>query len=146
MLEPPDDAAIHFLPSTLAARLAIGIDLVAVERIAATLERFGERFLERVFTPAELAITGRNPSRLAGRFAVKEACAKALGTGIDEPRWRDIECLRDAAGKPLLHLHGPAAVRARLLGWQALEVSISTTHHFSIALVAALGAEGGPHA
>jgi holo-[acyl-carrier protein] synthase len=123
----------------LPARLAVGIDLVEVERITAALERFGDRFLQRVFTDAERAIVGRNPVRLAGRFAAKEACAKALGTGIDGPRWREIECLRDDAGKPILRLHGQAAARAQSLGWQTLDVSISTTRRHGIALVVALG-------
>lgn len=119
--------------------VATGIDLVEVDRIATTLERFGERFIERVFTPGEIAIVGRNPIRLAGRFAAKEACAKALGTGIDGPRWREIECLRDASGKPTLLLHGQAANRARAMGWHAIDVSISTTRRQGIALVVALG-------
>jgi holo-[acyl-carrier protein] synthase len=134
-----NDAA-GMLPLDLPNRLAVGIDLVEVERIAETLARFGDRFLQRVYTEAELAIVGRNPIRLAGRFAAKEACAKALGTGIDGPRWRELECLRDAAGKPTLRLHGAAAARARALGWHSLDVSISTTRRHGIALVVALGA------
>jgi holo-[acyl-carrier protein] synthase len=133
------------LPSLdLPARLAVGIDLIEVERIAATLARFGARFLARVFTERELAIVGRNPVRLAGRFAAKEACAKALGTGIDGPRWREIECLRDASGKPALRLHGQAAARARDLGWHTLDVSISTTRRHGIALVVALAPPPDP--
>ena len=139
------DEGLSF-PPTPSAGLAVGVDLVEVARIAATLDRFTQRFLERVFTAAEIAITGHNPARLAGRFAVKEACAKALGTGIDGPRWRDIECLRDDAGKPLLRLHGAARARAEALGWSAVEVSISTTQHFSIALVVALGSKETTHA
>ena len=142
-MQPEDILTMPPLPS---GGLAVGVDLVEVERIAATLTRFDARFLERVYTAAEIAITGRSPSRLAGRFAVKEACSKALGTGIDGPRWRDIECLRDDAGKPLLRLHGAARERALALGWHATEVSISTTRHFSIALVVALGTGPTPHA
>jgi len=136
-----DEEAAVFMAGVMPGGLAAGIDLVEVDRIAAALERFGERFLNRVYTPDELHIVGRNPSRLAGRFAVKEACAKALGTGIDGPRWRDIECLRDDTGKPVLRLHRLAAEQARELGWRAVEVSISTTHRFSVALVVALGEE-----
>ena len=82
---------------------------------------------------------GNNPVRLAGRFAAKEACAKALGTGIDGPRWRELECLRDAAGKPQLRLYGLAAERALALGWHSIDVSISTTRRHGFALVVALG-------
>ena len=136
----PDNAAdLPHLPLDLPNRLAVGIDLVEVERITETLARFGARFLQRVYTEAELAIVGQNPVRLAGRFAAKEACAKALGTGIDGPRWRELECLRDAAGKPMMRLHGAAAARARELGWHSLDVSISTTRRHGIALVVALG-------
>lgn len=133
-------------PTSLAPQVSTGVDLVEVDRIAGTLARFGERFLQRIYTPAELAIIGRNPVRLAGRFAAKEACAKALGTGIDGPRWREVECLRDAIGKPVLHLHGLAAARALQLGWQSLDISISTTHRFAVAVVVALGAPAEPHA
>lgn len=126
-------------PLILPTHLAVGIDLIEVERIAGTLVRFGDRFLQRVFTEGELAIVGRNPVRLAGRFAAKEACAKALGTGIDGPRWRELECLRDPAGKPQLRLHGLAAQRALALGWRTIDVSISTTRRHGIALVVALG-------
>jgi holo-[acyl-carrier protein] synthase len=136
-----DEEIAVFVAGMMPGGLAAGIDLVEVDRIAAALEKFGERFLNRVYTADELAIVGHNPSRLAGRFAVKEACAKALGTGIDGPRWRDIECLRDDAGKPVLRLHRLAAEQARELGWRAVEVSISTTHRFSVALVVALGEE-----
>ncbi len=125
--------------------LATGIDLVEVDRIAAVIDRFGDRFLRRVFTPAELAITGADPVRLAGRFATKEACAKALGTGIDGIGWRDLECLRDAGGKPVLALHGQAAALARRLSWHVVSVSISTTRHYCVAMVVAFAyaAKGG---
>jgi holo-[acyl-carrier protein] synthase len=136
---PSDPAALLPTTVTLPNQLAVGIDLVEVDRIEAALARFGDRFLRRVFTEAELAIVAHNPVRLAGRFAAKEACAKALGTGIDGPRWRELECLRDAAGKPTLHLHGAAAERAQMLGWQTLDISISTTRRHAIALVVALG-------
>lgn len=140
------DLALPPLRPLATPLVATGVDLVEVDRIAGTLARFGERFLERIYTPAELAIVGRNPVRLAGRFAAKEACAKALGTGIDGPRWREVECLRDAAGKPLVHLHGLAAARALELGWQSIDISISTTHRFAVAVVVALGALPEPPA
>ena len=123
--------------------LALGIDLIEVDRIAATLERFGDRFLARVFTPAELAITGRDPARLAGRFAAKEACSKALGTGIGSPGWREIECLRDAQGKPWLRLHGAAADLARAFGWAEVALTITTTRHQALACVVAIGHRQG---
>ncbi len=121
-------------------RLAVGIDLVEVVRIASALQRFGDRFLARVFTPAEILLTGRDPVRLAGRFAAKEACAKALGTGIGPPGWHEIECLRDSVGKPWLCLSGAAAGLARDYGWVEAAISISTTRDHAIACVIASGA------
>lgn len=128
-----------FLLGASPRRLAVGIDLVEVARIAAAHARFGDRFLNRIFTPAEQELLGRNFMRLAGRFAVKEACAKALGTGIGSPGWQDIECLSDASGKPYLCLHRTAADLARALGWATAEVSISTTRTQAVACVVALG-------
>jgi holo-[acyl-carrier protein] synthase len=118
--------------------LAVGVDLIEVDRIADAVARFADHILERIYTDAERQITGDDPSRLAGRFAVKEACSKALGTGIGTVRWRDIECLRDATGKPVLVLHGAGRERAEELGWQAADVSISTTRRNAVAMVVAL--------
>jgi len=124
--------------TTYPMQVAVGIDLIEVDRIAASLTRFGTRFLQRVYTEAEQAIIGTNVVRLAGRFAVKEACAKALGTGIDGPRWHEIECLRDTAGKPRLVLHGQALLVAQQAQWASIDVSISTTRHYCTAVVVAL--------
>jgi holo-[acyl-carrier protein] synthase len=134
---------ILLLPSTTTAgwQIALGVDIIEVARIKAALDRFEDRFLRRVYTLDELAIVGRNPLRLAGRFAVKEACSKALGTGIGAANWTDIACLSDTKGKPVLHLYGGAAQIARALGWQTVDVSISTTHQFAVAAVVALGEE-----
>jgi holo-[acyl-carrier protein] synthase len=126
-------------PDASGWHLAMGIDLIEVERIAATVERFGDRFLQRIFAAEEIAITGRNAVRLAGRFAAKEACAKALGTGIGDVHWTEVVILRDDDGKPVLRLDGYAAELARRLGWIAAEVSITTTHHYSMAAVIAWG-------
>lgn len=119
----------------------VGIDLVEVDRIAQTVARFGARFLERVFTPEELQEGRRRVTWLAGRFAVKEACAKALGTGIGAAvAWRDMQVLRQPSGKPSLRLMGDAAERAAALGIAQMDVSISHTHQYAIAVVVALTA------
>ena len=87
---------------TDAPGVMVGIDLVEVERIAQTVERFGQRFLERVFTQEELREGRRRITWLAGRFAAKEACAKALGTGVGAAvAWRDMQVLRQPSGKRL---------------------------------------------
>ena len=120
--------------------VAIGVDLIERERVVATHARFGERFLHRVFTDLELAQARGNIARLAGRFAAKEACAKALGTGIGQVAWREIEIARQDGGKPLVRLSGAAAQRAAALHLIAFDVSISDTHSHAIAVVVALRA------
>ena len=95
----------------------IGSDLVDIRRIEATLERFGERFTQRIFTDAERRKCDPRAARAAGyarRFAAKEACAKALGTGFREGIWwRDLEVVNLPGGQPTMRLHGGA--RERLL-------------------------------
>lgn len=113
--------------------------MVDRERLVRTWERFGDRFLRKVFTPTELEQAHGRIQRLAGRFAAKEACAKALGTGIGAVGWRDIEIVRLPSGKPGLRLHGPAVERARLLGLTAFDVSISDTHGHALAVVVGVG-------
>src|SRR4051812_483417 len=76
-------------PSTAPAE--VGIDLIEIERIQQTLERFGERFVRRVFSPRERERMGREPHQIAARFAAKEAALKALGTGKQGVRWHDVE-------------------------------------------------------
>lgn len=119
--------------------LATGVDLVEVERMRGAIERYGERFLKRVFTQQELVEVGSNISSLAARFAAKEAVSKALGTGIGKVRWQDIEVLRGPERQPILHLFGEAARLAHQLGLQQWSVSLSHTQEHAIALVVAIG-------
>ena len=127
-----------------ASGVTVGIDLVEVDRIAQTVARFGQRFLERVFTQDELEEGRRRITWFAGRFAAKEACAKALGTGIGAAvAWRDMQVLRQASGKPSLRLSGDAAVRAAALDIAHMDVSISHTHQYALAVVVALTARSG---
>ena len=97
-----------------------GIDLVEIARIQHTVERYGQRFLDRVYTPAEQAycLRKRNSAEsLAARFAAKEAGAKALGTGITRGvNWLEIEVVREPGGRPALRFHGRAALVAASLG------------------------------
>ncbi len=125
--------------------VAVGVDLIEVERVAQSVERFGARFLHRVFTEEELEESRRRITWLAGRFAAKEACAKALGTGIGASvSWHDMQILRQPSGKPALRLLGDAAKLAAALGIAHLDVSISHTRQYAMAVVVALtGAVGG---
>ena len=117
----------------------IGVDIVDIARIQAMLDRYGERFLARVYTEAETAYAmgGANRAeRLAGRFAVKEAVLKALGTGKSQGiLWRDVETLRGHLGKPEVRLHGQAVNWATLRGFGAAHVSITHDGGKAVAFV-----------
>lgn len=114
-----------------------GVDTIEIERIIATLNRFGDRFLRRVFTEREAARYGKRPAELAARFAAKEAVMKALGTGVRGIRWRDIEVVSNRRGKPIVVLHETAARRARLLGFRHIGISLTHSRTDAIAMVVA---------
>jgi holo-[acyl-carrier protein] synthase len=113
-----------------------GIDIAEVSRIAASIQRFGRRFLERVFTPEEIRYCdskANKAERYAGRFAAKEAALKAIGTGWNRGvRWQDIEVTRVPAGRPTLAFHGRAAEFFGALG--AVRAHLSITHIQGLAL------------
>ena len=119
-------------------KLSTGIDLIEIERVRSAIESHGERFLNRVFTTRELDAFGGNVESLAGRFAAKEAVAKALGRGIGDVTWKEIEILRGDAGEPELILHGQANILATKLGLTNWSVSLSHSQSHSIALVVAV--------
>jgi holo-[acyl-carrier protein] synthase len=116
--------------------VGLGTDLAEIARIEQSIARFGPRFLERVYTPAEIAYCQRKKSfaeSFAARFAAKEAGAKALGTGISHGvSWHEFEVRREASGKPSLHLSGRAAQLAAALG--ATRASLSLTHTATLAM------------
>lgn len=117
--------------------IGIGTDLMEIERIAQSIERFGTRLLERIYTPREIAYCQRKQKTaaesFAARFAAKEAGAKALGTGISHGvSWLELEVGREPHGRPTLILHGRAAERARHMG--ITRVSLSLTHSRNIAM------------
>ncbi|MDD2696313.1 MAG: holo-ACP synthase [Anaerolineales bacterium] len=120
-------------------KLRSGVDLVEVERLQGVVRRYGERFLQRVYTPRELAEAGGSPASLAARFAAKEAASKALGSGIGRVGWQEIEVLRPAGNQPQLVLHGAASLMACEQGLTAWSLSLSHTGELAIALVVALG-------
>lgn len=122
-------------------RLSCGVDLVEIDRVAAVIGRWGDRFLTRVFTDAERAYCRGRVPELAVRFAAKEAVSKALGTGIVGMAWRDIEVVPDPRGKPLVVLHNRAKARATELGLTSFEVSLSHSRDMAIAMVVAQGAD-----
>ena len=119
--------------------LGVGIDLVQVSRVAESLERFGARFLRRVFTDGEIAYATAAPAeaaaRLAARFAAKEAAIKALGLADEPMSWRDIEVRRTPAGACELVLHGAASRAAARSGVGEVVVSLSHEGGYATAVV-----------
>ncbi len=122
--------------------LVCGVDIVEVSRIEAVLARHGQRFLDRIYSPLEVAVSRGQAGELAARFAAKEAVSKALGVGIfgsDGLSWRDVEVLPDRRGRPLVYLYGKAEHRASTLGLTEIAVSLSHDGGLAIALVVAQG-------
>ncbi len=111
----------------------IGVDLIEIERIGKACEKEG--FLKRCFTEDEIRLIDRNWSRAAGNFAVKEAVAKMFGTGFRGFFLKDIEVLRDQAGKPYVKLYGKAAGLAKEQGVSVIHVSITNTKNYANAFV-----------
>lgn len=118
--------------------LATGIDMIEIDRLRNINPAIRKRFLQRVFTPCELADSADRDSSLAGRFAAKEAAAKALGCGIGEVKWKEIEIQLDAQHKPVLVLYGKALDISIRQGWTNWSVSISHTREYALASVTAL--------
>lgn len=116
-----------------------GIDIAEVPRIAASIERFGERFVRRIFTEEEIRYCeskANRSERYAARFAAKEAAMKALGTGWNFGiRWRDIEVFRPPGSRPTIRFHGKAAEVAKRLQMKNVALSLSHTSEHAIASV-----------
>ena len=121
--------------------LGTGIDLAEVSRIRDSIERFGDRFLHRVYTPHEIAYSSSKANkyeRYAARFAAKEAGMKALGTGWAEGvHWTDVEVVNESNGRPALVLHNRAAEVAKQRGIRALALSLTHTANYGLATVIA---------
>jgi holo-[acyl-carrier protein] synthase len=117
----------------------IGIDTIELERVERVFAGYGERFLRRVFAEGErdyIAKWADPVPRIAGRFAAKEACMKALGTGWSGGvRWKDIEVRRHPSGKPFVELHGEAARAFAALGAEELHCTITHSRDHAMAVV-----------
>jgi len=116
-----------------------GVDIAEVARIRESIERFGDRFLRRIFTEGEIGYCERRASRCesyAARFAAKEAAMKALGTGWSRGvRWRDIEVVRPKGQRPTIQFHGEAAAIAAKLGMKNIALSLTHTSEAALAHV-----------
>jgi holo-[acyl-carrier protein] synthase len=119
--------------------LRTGVDLIEISRIQEVVSRHGKHYLERVYTPAELELCGKRAESLAGRFAAKEAVSKALGCGIGDVDWKEIEILGDEQHAPVLYLHGKAVQIAEGLGVTNWSVSLSHSQSHAVAFVVAIG-------
>ena len=117
--------------------ITTGVDIIEIPRIKQVLDRYGQRFLNRVFTPDEIAYCRGRAPNLAGRFAAKEAAMKALGTGVRGVSWKDIEVIRADSGAPSLRLHGRAEKRAEWLQVGEMSLSISHSREYAVAFVVA---------
>jgi holo-[acyl-carrier protein] synthase len=115
--------------------LSVGVDIIEIDRVAATLARFGDRFLQRIYTASEIAYCRGRAPQLAARFAAKEAVMKALGTGTRGVGWQEVEVTRKRSGEPGIALHGRAATRAEKLGIDHLALSLSHSRHYAVASV-----------
>jgi holo-[acyl-carrier protein] synthase len=116
-----------------------GVDMIENERVTDGIARFGEQFFNRFFTEGEREDCNDQPHRLAARIAAKEAVAKALGTGIGDVKWVEIEIrVNNERKRPTLHLHGAAGKLALALGLTDWDISLSHTKDHSIAFVVAL--------
>lgn len=129
--------------------ISSGIDLIEIERIEKALDRHGEHFLKKIFSVTELERLVKfrerqvNPrliaAEVAARFAAKEACSKALGTGIGPVSWREMEILNERSGKPILRLTGKASQIAGFLGYTSWSVSLTHSRGMAAAVVVAAG-------
>ena len=112
----------------------IGVDIIEIPRIKTAIERFGDRFLRRVYTEAEITAYRTRLSSLATRFAAKEAVMKVLGTGARGVGWHDIEILSEPSGKPTVFLHGRARQRAAAIGIRTISISLSDSKEHAVAV------------
>lgn len=117
--------------------LTCGVDLLLLERFESVLERHPERFPRRILTDRERDYCGDRLAEMAVRFAGKEAVMKCLGTGVRGVKWREIEILANARGKPVVILHGGARERAHELGLERIEISL--THERNLVCAFAVG-------
>lgn len=125
--------------------LSSGVDIIEVERIDQAILRHGQRFFDRFYTAQELIDARGSTPALAARFAAKEAVAKALGTGIGDVGWKEIEIINGPRREPLLRLHGNASKVAAALGYTAWAISLSHTHEHAVAVAVVLHEQPDAH-
>jgi holo-[acyl-carrier protein] synthase len=121
--------------------LGLGTDMIEIKRLQESIDRFGDRFVERIFTAGEIAYCMRKKNAaesFAARFAAKEAAAKALGTGISHGvSWKEFEVIREVSGRPTLRLSGRAAELAEAMGVRRIQLSLTHSRELALAVVVA---------
>ncbi len=125
--------------------LATGVDIIEIERVEQSIIRFGDKMRNRIFTEQEQTYCADKITSLAGRYAIKEAVSKALGTGIGDVNWTDIEVINDERGKPELILHNRAKKLSEQLGIQQWSISISHTNTHAIGFAVGLSLSPDTH-
>ena len=115
--------------------LAVGVDIIEIQRIEQAISSWKNAFLERIYTKTELEHCQNRVASLAARFAGKEAVMKTLGTGAVGINWRDIEILSNGNGAPLIHLYGKAKDKAIEIGITELAISLSHSKQYAVAFV-----------
>tara|TARA_B100000929_G_scaffold288148_1_gene276071 strand:- start:527 stop:913 length:387 start_codon:yes stop_codon:yes gene_type:complete len=115
--------------------LITGIDIIEIARVGEVLNKYGARFLNRIYTDSEQKYCKGRAAQLASRFAAKEAVMKALGTGIRGVGWKDIEIKRERGGPPYIQLHGRGQARASIMGLSEISLSLSHSNDFAVASV-----------
>ncbi len=118
--------------------LRSGVDLISLQRFDEALQRHGQRLLNRLFTETEIEQSGGRVASLAARFAAKEAAAKAIGCGIGEVGWREIEVVINEKGAPHLRFHGNAAQKIKAQNWQDWSLSLTHTEEAALAMLIVL--------
>jgi len=131
------------MPSVPEGTTELGIDIIKIERIAAAIKKFGQRFERRVLTESEARYVRMRPQNFAGRWAAKESVSKVLGLGVRGVGWRDIEIVRLPTGAPSVVLHGRAKTRAEQLGMGRVAVSISHEGDYAVAIAFGIRTAGG---
>ena len=115
--------------------LSTGVDIIEIPRIHRMVELYGQRFLDRIYTPGEITYCRGRAPNLAARFAAKEATMKSLGTGVRGVGWKDIEVVRAPSGAPGIELHGRARLRAERLHVREISVSLTHSREYAVAFV-----------
>ena len=126
----------------MSTRTRVGCDLASTAEVRESVATFGQRYLQRIYTDAELVACEGRPERLAARFAAKEACAKVLGDLTGALPWLDVEVTHDGGGRPVITTHRRAAALAGAAG--VLEMDVSLSHQGDLAVAVVVAAMSDP--